>query len=59
MAEYNDYPKSRDEAHHTNDDMVCFFCGKPVSEINGILENHELDCKYRLKKEALLAASNT
>jgi len=31
---------------------VCFFCKNLVSDIQGILENHKPDCKYRLKKEA-------
>ena len=52
MAEYNDYPKERIDPSHSNDQQVCFFCKRPVSEIDGKLENHAPDCKYRLKKEA-------
>lgn len=52
MSQYEDYPKVREHADHSNDELVCFFCKNLVSDIQGILENHKPDCKYRLKKEA-------
>lgn len=52
MAEYNDYPMERIDPSHSNDQQVCFFCKKSVAEIDGKLENHAPDCKYRIKKEA-------
>jgi hypothetical protein len=49
---HNDYPKERVNALDSNENMVCFFCKKPVKEINDKLEAHAPDCKYRLKKQA-------
>ena len=51
MKEYDDYPIERCNSLDTNKEMVCFFCKTPVSQINGKLENHKSDCKYRIKKE--------
>ena len=52
MAEYNNYPQERVHADHTNDELVCFFCKRPVIQIDGKLENHAPDCKFRLKEES-------
>ena len=51
MEKFEDYLKERLSAADTNEDMVCFFCKTPVKEIQGNLEKHKPDCKYRLKKE--------
>jgi hypothetical protein len=51
MAIYNDYPKERVDPLDSNEGMVCFFCKKPVKEINDTLEGHASDCKYRVKKQ--------
>lgn len=50
---FNDYPKHRPKPESTNDELVCFYCKKPVNEIGNKLELHAKDCKYRLKKESL------
>jgi len=52
MAEYNNYPTERADASHSNDELVCFFCKRAVKEIDGKLENHAPDCKFRLKQES-------
>jgi len=52
MANYNDYPKQRiNPDDDKNAQLVCMFCKRPESEINGRLEGHAPDCKYRLKKQ--------
>ncbi len=51
MGKFEDYPRERINAKDTNEDMVCFFCKTPVSEIQGDLEKHKSNCKYRIKKE--------
>lgn len=52
LATYNDYPKERLDPLGSNEDLVCFFCKKTEKAIDGKLENHSPDCKWRLKKEA-------
>lgn len=52
MEKFKDYPKERINSDDTNEDMVCFFCKTPVKNIQDKLENHQPECKYRIKKEA-------
>jgi hypothetical protein len=51
MTTYSNYPKERKDPLDTNEELVCFFCKKPVKEINDTLTGHSLDCKYRLKHQ--------
>lgn len=51
MEKFEDYPTERTSADKTNENMVCFFCKTPVKDIQGKLETHKPDCKYRIKKE--------
>jgi hypothetical protein len=52
MTIYNNYPKERPDPLASNEDLVCFFCKKPVKEIKDTLTGHSPDCKYRLKKQS-------
>jgi len=48
---YIDYPQESDLKTHKH---VCKFCHIPTTIINGLLENHEPHCQYRLQKETEL-----
>lgn len=48
---YIDYPQISDSKSHQH---WCASCKIPTTIINGLLENHEPHCEYRLKKEVEL-----
>ena len=48
---YIDYPQDSDLKTHMH---VCKFCYISTTIINGLLENHEPFCEYRLNKQVEL-----
>jgi hypothetical protein len=49
---YIDYPQERIEGG--SNVYRCSICKESSLSINGLLENHTLDCSYRIDKEYLL-----
>jgi len=45
-----DYPQEKIEPNTNN--YQCKFCKKSSLEINGLLKNHDVNCEYRISKEA-------
>ena len=46
-----DYPKKRLPTDDHNTNLVCLYCGKSEKEIDKQIQNHALDCKFRMKYE--------
>lgn len=48
---YIDYPQTSDLKTHKH---ACKHCHIPTTIINGLIENYEPHCEYRLMKETVL-----
>jgi len=48
---YIDYPQEKIEPNGT--EYQCEICKVSSLKINGLIENHNVDCSYRIQKEKL------
>ena len=48
---YIDYPQEKIEPNGT--EYQCEICKVSSLKINGLIENHNIDCSYRIQKEKL------
>ena len=49
-----DYPQEKIEPNTNN--YQCKFCKNSSLYINGLIENHKVDCEYRINKEQQIKA---
>jgi len=46
---YIDYPQEKEDPKKNI--YRCCYCKRDSLSINGLLDNHDLNCKYRIEKE--------
>jgi|TARA_B110000305_G_C19114117_1_gene481156 hypothetical protein len=49
---YIDYPQEKEDPLVNN--YRCKFCKESSLKINGLLENHKVNCEYRIEQKKLL-----